>query len=89
MKIKLDAGQHGYLYSSLLQDRAELAQYFKGKQSGRKIIISLGENIAEQIRDWAGEKLQRIGFDGDYNLTKEGEVLEILADKIYNAQPGL
>lgn len=35
------------------------------------------------LRDLCGEKLQIVGFDEDYNITKEGKFLEDLIDKLY------
>jgi hypothetical protein len=41
------------------------------------------EDIADEIRDWASEELQKKGFDIDYELTPEGKILEELIDAFY------
>jgi hypothetical protein len=50
---------------------------------GGKITIELNEDIACTIRDWAGDKLQKVGFDNNYELTSSGKQLEELIDLFY------
>jgi hypothetical protein len=47
------------------------------------VILEISDLMADDIRDWAAEKLQICGFDIDYNITKEGVVLESIIDKLY------
>lgn len=44
------------------------------------LLINIDEETADEIRDWAAKELQRVGFDKQYNLTKEGKILEALID---------
>ncbi|MDD5373280.1 MAG: hypothetical protein PHO62_07650 [Sulfurimonas sp.] len=44
---------------------------------------SLSDEIADDIRDLCTEKLDVSGYDEDYNLTEEGEMLNDLIDKLY------
>lgn len=39
--------------------------------------------MADEIRDWASDELQRKGFDINYELTPEGKMLEELIDLFY------
>ena len=57
--------------------------FFKKKENNLKFNIRLEHELIEKIRDWAGEELQRSGFDKDYSLTKNGETLEQIIDKLY------
>ena len=45
-----------------------------------KFILTLSEETLDLIRDKAGELLQKKGFDKNYNLTQEGEILEEIID---------
>ncbi len=38
----------------------------------------------DELRDWASNKLQVVGFDMNYSLTEEGKILESLIDKLYH-----
>lgn len=44
------------------------------------VSIELSDDVAIEIGDWIGEKLQKEGFDVNYNLTATGKVLEELED---------
>ena len=84
IKVKLYTKQFEYIVSELSIERKDLTPYFKGSRKGDKITIELDEDTADEIRDWAGEKLQKVGFDKDYNLTAEGKILEELTDLLYS-----
>lgn len=43
--------------------------------------LSLDDATAERCRDGFTEKLAQVGFDSDYDLTDEGEMLEDLIDR--------
>jgi len=83
-KIKLTNSEYDYLLKS-----AFLSNYLKDKlqksayPSNNETYLELGEEIIDFIRDECGEHLQIIGFDKDYNITKEGKLLESLVDKFY------
>jgi len=83
VKVVLDTKHFFYITSQLSNEREDLVQYFKGVKQVNKIIIELDEYIAGEVRDWAGERLQKVGFDKNYNLTKDGEILENLIDLLY------
>ena len=56
---------------------------FKDEESTKNYSIELLEEEADRVRDLCGECLQHIGFDKNYDLTEEGEILESLIDKLY------
>jgi DNA-binding HxlR family transcriptional regulator len=78
MKIKLSDGELEFLKSTLLSERKDIEPRLKIEFS----LTEMDENLADEIRDWAGEKQQLIGFDTEYNLTKEGKLLESIIDKL-------
>lgn len=45
-------------------------------------LVGSGEQV-EALRGACSEALQRIGFNGSYELTAEGRVLEDLIDKLF------
>ena len=84
MKIQLNNKQFEYLKSNLLLDRNDLATYFDSIAIHGKYCIDIPEDLLDEIRDWAGEQLQKIGFNENYELTGDGKVLEQLIDLFYN-----
>jgi len=64
----------------------------KNKKIDELIVNShlvLDETLAFDLQDWAMEKIQAVGFDGEYNLSKEGETLQNLVDDIEEALDSL
>ena len=53
------------------------------KNNTAKYRLLIPEDDMDKIRNLCGEQLQLIGFDKDYNLTKDGEMLENLIDVFY------
>lgn len=83
MRTKIYKEAYDYLLKNLSSERPDLMQLIKRQEEGSQIIIELNEDIAYKIRDWAGEKLQKEGFDIDYNLTQHGKYLEDIIDILY------
>jgi hypothetical protein len=81
MIIKLDTRQYNFLKDTLGKDRAELFLYLS---NGNGIILEVKDEIAIEIRDWVGEKLQKEGFDENYELNENGKILEQLEDLLYS-----
>lgn len=52
-------------------------------KKGQFIFIQIGEDAADEIRDWVMDKQAQIGFDINYELTPEGKILEELIDAFY------
>jgi len=83
MIIKLDKTIFDYLLKNLSAERPDLIEQIIQTEVGGKITIELNEDIACTIRDWAGDKLQKVGFDNNYELTSSGKQLEELIDLFY------
>jgi len=81
--IKLDAYIYEYLESTLLKEKPEFELFLNTRKQGNKLLIEINEDIACNIRDWAGLKLQKIGFEKNYDLTKDGKILEDIIDIFY------
>ena len=45
--------------------------------------LTLDQDQAIEIREWALDKLPEFGFDKDYNLTDEGKLLDEIIDKFF------
>jgi len=74
---------YDYLFANLSIEKPELVKSTIPKKEGLQIVIELEEDV-DKIRDWAGEKLQKVGIDKDYKLTREGEYLEEIIDILYS-----
>jgi hypothetical protein len=80
MKIKISIEEKNYLKLTLLRESRKFRNVFKDETN----IIDIDEDLIDEIRDWASDKLQVVGFDMNYNLTEEGKTLESLIDKLYH-----
>ncbi len=74
MKVKLKKEELEYLKSTFFSDSVD---------DLGNTYIDLSENYIDEIRDWASERQQMIGFDEDYNLNDEGKLLESIIDKLH------
>ena len=83
MQVKLIAAEFDLIKSERFMEKIDSISQ-KMSKKGEKYYISLSPHIANEVREWALEKLQQIGFDINYNLTTEGKLLESLIDKFYN-----
>lgn len=83
MKIRIYKTACDYLVKNLLIERPDLLKLIKLKGEGTLFIADLDENVACKVRDWIGEKLQKEGFDKDYNLTEQGRYMEDIIDLLY------
>ena len=80
MKVHLNRKQDEYLKQHLLIQKKEMFHYIVYYNKNENVIIEVSEDTADEIRDWAGERLQEVGFDVNYNLNDEGLILEQLVD---------
>lgn len=84
MIFKFSKEQLSFLTQTLSKENSVLYNYINyTRELGNFIELEMDEDIASELRDWAGEKLQEIGFDEDYKLNKEGKILEDLVDVLY------
>ncbi len=80
MTVKLNTKQYNFLKEHLSVERSDLFKFFEKNDSLR---FEVNEDIAEELSDWAGEKLQREGFDINYQLNEKGKILEELEDLLF------
>jgi hypothetical protein len=52
-------------------------------EEGRKSTIYLSRAEAEQLRGYLTDRLPVVGFDKDYSLTEEGQILQELIDRFF------
>ena len=82
MIIKLNRDQMDYLNDNLFENREELILKLKINKVGNCFWIELDNVTSNEIRDWANLQLQYRGFDANYELTEEGEILDKLIDTL-------
>ena len=80
MVVKFNTVQFNFLAKQLRVERPDLFKYFENNDG---LMFVLNDDIANEVRDWAGEKLQKEGFDINYKLTDTGKILEQLEDLLY------
>jgi len=83
MIVKLNKNQFDYLDNSLSDHRPDLKSELHIKKEDQYVFVEINEDVADEIRDWAGEELQKKGFDFNYELTSQGKILEELIDAFY------
>ena len=81
MIVKLDTNQYEFLKGTLGKERADLFKYLA---NGNCVTLEIKDEIAVVIRDWVGERLQKEGFDENYELNENGKILEQLEDILYS-----
>lgn len=82
MIIKLNRDQMDYLNDNLFENREDLILKLKIDKIGNCFWIELDNVTSNEIRDWANLQLQYRGFDANYELTEEGEILDRLIDTL-------
>jgi len=83
MRIRIYKKACDYLVMSLFSEKPDLLKRIKLKEEETQFIVELDEDVACNVRDWAGEKLQKEGFDNEYNLTEHGEYIEDIIDLLH------
>lgn len=78
MIIKFSKEEILFLKNSFLKENKHLEFFIQEKN-----LVELNDDLINEIRDWAGERQQIIGFNEDYELTQDGKILESLIDKLY------
>lgn len=82
MIIKLNRDQMDYLNDNLFENREDLILKLKINKVGNCFWVELDNVTSNEIRDWANLQLQYRGFDANYELTEEGEILDKLIDTL-------
>lgn len=69
--------------SFLRQFHTSLSLQFKIMPNRSNFFISLTKEESEILSDELSDQLARIGFNDDYSLTSQGEIIECLIDKLF------
>lgn len=85
MVIKLTQQQFDYLKNNFLNKKGWQKLPLHIKKESQIIFIEIGDNAADEIRDWAIDKQSQNGFDEDYELNREGVILEELIDIFFTS----
>ena len=80
MKVKITNAKRNYLKLTFIQENQSLRNILQDNTN----IIDINVDTMDELRDWASNKLQVVGFDMNYSLTEEGKILESLIDKLYH-----
>lgn len=85
MKVKINKEEFELLSSGQLLPDDLRRKVIKGAslQNNGIHILEVSDDDADLIRDYCGDQLQKIGFDENYDPTKEGRILESLIDKLF------
>ncbi|WP_055666133.1 hypothetical protein [Desnuesiella massiliensis] len=83
MRVKLNCSQKEYLLKNLLNDSELLSIVANITQKNNLYYVDVADDEADSIRDLCCDKLDIYGFDENYELTSEGEILEELINLFY------
>ena len=79
MYVKLSKQDFGYLMQNCKFIKSMSIVY----ENNTLVKISINEKEADDIREWALDELEFRGFDENYELNKNGQILERLVDLFF------
>ena len=82
-EVVINAAQARYL-KGLSESTAVISKQVDSR-TGATTVLRLSEDARSALMDRVGSRLQRRGFNADYSLTEEGEILESLIDVLSTA----
>lgn len=80
MVINIKKDHLDILISKVLVGKPKLLEEVNMSTINYVITLNINPELADEIRDLAGEELQRIGFDENYKLTNDGQLLDEIVD---------
>ena len=83
MIVKVNKSSLDFLMKQLSEKKPHLSSALNNLVKDYKVTFEIDNIQADEIRDWIEEEIQRIGYDKEYELNKEGRVLQELSDKFY------
>ena len=83
LTINLNKYEYEYILQSYIFKKNYLDILSPPNQNENNYSLKISEDQADDLRDLLGEQLQLAGFDEKYLLTREGEILESLIDKLF------
>jgi len=83
MRISLSETQHKYLLAYIPEHLKHLIN--KSHETGANTVFDLDveNDVADEIRDWALERQNKVGFEINYQLTSEGQLLQEFIDLFF------
>ena len=78
-KIKLQQYQYNYLR----QNCKPFQLKYSSEIFDKYVSVFFSNEETENIREWAEDKLQLVGFDENYNPNNQGVILEEIIDLFY------
>lgn len=83
-EFQISANELDYL-KQIVSDDESLTRLLtnRGATRGNKVSIPLECADAERLRAYLTERLATFGFQKDYSLTEQGQMLEELIDRFY------
>lgn len=81
MIVKLNRELYEFLNSTLAVEEPEL---FKNLPNNSESSILISDEVAIAIGDWINERLQKEGFDENYELNESGKLLVQLQDLFFS-----
>lgn len=83
MLINLNQYEYQYLITANFIDKSILQILSKFHNKAGIFHVDLEDKLADYLREQLADRLQVAGFDNNYELTKEGFILECLIDKLF------
>lgn len=84
MKLKLTIEEFDYLFINFNKFKyyLDLNEVSILNKNNKKIEIEFNDDIYFKLDEWLSDKNDTKGFDNDYNLNKEGLILQDILDKL-------
>jgi hypothetical protein len=82
-EVRLSGLEMNYLLDANFLPTIYLKFLSEGLLEGGGSKITLSGTLAEEFREIFTEYLAKVGFDGEYKATPEGNLLENLIDRFY------
>lgn len=83
LKVKLTDKEYSYIHKAKFLDENHRKLFLLPQKEGTEYVLNFSEDQADKLRDLCGEQLQVAGFNENYELTREGKILESLIDKFF------
>lgn len=83
MKINLTEEELTMVNKLLNENNRKSITTYAENPNKNKYAIDIDEDLADEIRDYAADAQLLKGFKENYELNKEGEILEKLVDKFF------
>lgn len=80
MQLTISKTQYEYLLEHFSKENMTIWQHVEFQHGDKGVVLTIEADLADDIQDWASERLLIVGFDLDYKLNDEGRILEELID---------